>query len=51
VLVKRESEVRNPTVSERYPKWCNGEVTYEVKVSEYMGIRRKRVNYEEELRE
>jgi hypothetical protein len=49
VLVKKETEVRNPTVSQRYPKWRIGEVTYEVKISEYVGIQRKRVNYEEEL--
>ena len=51
VMVKKETKVRNPTVSERYPRWCNREVTYEVKVYEYVGIRRKRVNCEEELRE
>ena len=51
VLVKKEISVRNPTVSEKYPEWRNGGVIYVTEISEPMGIRRKRVNCEEELRE
>jgi len=51
VLVKKEIGVRNPTVSEKYPEWRNGGVIYVTEVSEPVGIRRKRVNCEEELRE
>jgi hypothetical protein len=50
VLVKKETGLRNPTVSERYPEWRNEVVSYVAEVSESVGIRRKRVNYEEELR-
>jgi len=50
VLVKKETGLRNPTVSEKYPEWRNGGVSYMAEVSESVGIRRKRVNCEEELR-
>ncbi|KAG6777926.1 hypothetical protein POTOM_017768 [Populus tomentosa] len=38
------------TVSEKYSEWRNGGVSYMAEVSESVGIRRKRVNCEEELR-
>jgi hypothetical protein len=50
VLVKKEIGVRNPTVSEKYPEWRNRGVSYMAEVSESVGLRRKRVNCEEELR-
>jgi len=51
VLVKKETGLRSPTVSERYPKWRNGGVTCADPISKLVGTRRKRVDCEEELRE
>jgi hypothetical protein len=51
VLVKKETGLRSPTVSERYPKWRNGGVTRADPISKLVGTRRKRVDCEEELRE
>ena len=50
VLVKRETGLRSPMISERYPEGRNGGVTC-APVSKPVGTRRKRVDYEEELRE
>ena len=38
VLVKKETGLRNPTVSEKYPEWRNGGVSYMAEVSESVGI-------------
>ena len=51
VFVKKETGLRSPTVSERYPKWRNGGVTRADPISKLVGTRRKRVDCEEELRE
>jgi len=51
VLVKKETGLRSPTVSERYPEWCNGGVTCADPISKPVGTRRKKVDCEEELRE
>ena len=51
VLIKREIRVRNPTVSEKYPRWRNGEVINIVRTSEFKGNRRNIMDGKEELRE
>jgi len=51
VFVKKETGLRSPTVTERYPKWRNGGVTRADPISKLVGTRRKRVDCEEELRE
>jgi hypothetical protein len=33
VLIKREIKVRNPTISEKYPRWHNEEVINTVRTS------------------
>jgi hypothetical protein len=51
VLIKREIGVRNPTVSEKYPRWRNGEVINIVRTSEFKGNQRNIMDGKEELRE
>jgi len=38
ILVKKETRLRNPTVSEKYLEWRNGGVSYMAEVSESVGI-------------
>jgi len=51
LLIKKENGSRNPTISEKYLEWRDRTVSDMVEISESVGIRRKWVSCDEELRE